>query len=675
VSLTGGFVPATGDSFHIIDHTGAGAIGGAFTGVPEGTILTVGSAKFHVSYAGGTGNDVVLTAVNLEPTLDAIADPAAILEDAGQQTVNLSGISAGGSDAQTLTVTATSSNPALIPDPTVSYTSANATGSLAYTPVSNQSGTAIITVTVQDSGGTTNGGDDTITRTFTVTVNAVNDAPTVAAPIADLTVSEDAAPVLDHASLDAVFADVDNLDAELTYAVTATTPGGIVAAAIDAGDALDLSFLADAFGDVEITVRATDPDGLFAEDTFHVAVTPINDAPTVANPIADRIVPTSAAPVLNHADLNTVFADVDDLDAELVYTIFANNNSALVSAIIEADDSLDLSFTAGQNGIADITIRAADPDGSFVEDSFRVTVKPPVATTTVITLSSPGPSSFGQPVTFTVTVTPGEGSDLPTGTLTFQEGGATLGTSTPLIDVGGVATATFTTTATQLGGGSHAITASYPGADAFVASASADFIHTVNPAATAVVITAATPSPSIVGQTVTFTVTVAPGVGGVLPTGTLTFMDGAVALGASTALLDVGGLATATFTTTAGQLGVGARAITAVYAGDANFAAATSAVFAHTVNPLTAVPDAYNAKRSRKLKVAALSGLLANDQHVSGQALLVKKPAKGKLTLKADGSFTYVPASGFVGKVTFKYRVANAFGVSAPVVVTIKVRK
>ncbi|SNT10090.1 gliding motility-associated C-terminal domain-containing protein, partial [Ekhidna lutea] len=76
---------------------------------------------------------------------------------------------------QTLSVTATSSNTALIPDPTVTYTSAEATGSLAYTPVADQSGTATITVTVDDGQAANN----TVSKTFTVTVNAANDAPTV----------------------------------------------------------------------------------------------------------------------------------------------------------------------------------------------------------------------------------------------------------------------------------------------------------------------------------------------------------------------------------------------------------------------------------------------------------------------------------------------------------------
>jgi VCBS repeat-containing protein len=130
----------------------------------------------------------------VRPTLDAIADQA-IDEDAGVQTVNLSGISAGGGESQALAVTATSSNTALIPDPTVSYTSPDATGSLAYAPVANQSGAATITVTVRDAGPDDilgNADDDTFSRTFIVNVTAVNDAPVA---VADSSATDQDTPV------------------------------------------------------------------------------------------------------------------------------------------------------------------------------------------------------------------------------------------------------------------------------------------------------------------------------------------------------------------------------------------------------------------------------------------------------------------------------------------------
>jgi len=78
-----------------------------------------------------------------------------------------------------LMVGATSSNTALIPDPTVDYTSPNGGGSLAYAPLADQNGSAVITVTVMDSAGTANGGADTTQVAFTVVVNPVNDTPVV----------------------------------------------------------------------------------------------------------------------------------------------------------------------------------------------------------------------------------------------------------------------------------------------------------------------------------------------------------------------------------------------------------------------------------------------------------------------------------------------------------------
>src|SRR5262249_345317 len=113
-------------------------------------------------------------------------NPVAIPINSGQQTINLSGITAGPNDTQGLTVTASSDTPGLIPNPTVTYSSPNATGTLTYTPVAGQSGTATITVTLPDSGGTGNGGVDTIIRTFIVAVAPANQAPVVTATAAPL---------------------------------------------------------------------------------------------------------------------------------------------------------------------------------------------------------------------------------------------------------------------------------------------------------------------------------------------------------------------------------------------------------------------------------------------------------------------------------------------------------
>src|SRR5690606_18217120 len=54
------------------------------------------------------------------------------------------------------------------------------TGNLTYTPTADFSGSATITVTLMDDGGTANDGEDTSApQTFTITVLEVNDAPTL----------------------------------------------------------------------------------------------------------------------------------------------------------------------------------------------------------------------------------------------------------------------------------------------------------------------------------------------------------------------------------------------------------------------------------------------------------------------------------------------------------------
>ena len=139
-----------------------------------------GSDSFTYTITNGNAGSATATvnltvlAVNHPPTLNAIGN-LTIFEGGGLQTVSLSGISPGPANesGQTLTLTATSSATSIIPNPTPNYTNGNSTGSLTFTPVSNALGTATISVVLHDNGGTANGGVDTITNTFTVTVLAL----------------------------------------------------------------------------------------------------------------------------------------------------------------------------------------------------------------------------------------------------------------------------------------------------------------------------------------------------------------------------------------------------------------------------------------------------------------------------------------------------------------------
>jgi hypothetical protein len=64
------YVTAEGDSFEVLRKDGSEPVTGTFNGLPEGGLRDVGSRQFVISYQGGDGNDVVLTATNT--TLNAV---------------------------------------------------------------------------------------------------------------------------------------------------------------------------------------------------------------------------------------------------------------------------------------------------------------------------------------------------------------------------------------------------------------------------------------------------------------------------------------------------------------------------------------------------------------------------------------------------------------------------
>ena len=402
---------------------------------------------------------------NATPTLNAIA-AVSISEDAAAQAVSLTGISSGSvSETQTLTVTASSSNPGLIPNPTVSYTSPNATGSLNFTPVANATGAATITVTVNDGQAANN----TITRTFVVTVNAVNDTPTLAA-LSNVTINEDAA--VQTVSLSGIATGAANESQTLTVTASSSNPGLIPNPTVsytspNATGSLSFTPVANASGTATITVTVN--DGQAANNTvtrtFTVTVNAVNDVPTL-NTLANVSVVENAGP--QSVSLAGIGTGAANETQTLTVTATSSNPSLIPNPAVSytspnASGGLTFTPATDASGTATITVTVNDGQAAnnTVTRTFTVTVSPVNNPPTLnalpdvtinedsgaqsVSLSGIGTGAANETQTLTVTAASSNPGLIPNPTATYTSPSAT-GTLnfTPVANANGTATITVT---------------------------------------------------------------------------------------------------------------------------------------------------------------------------------------------------------------------------------------
>jgi hypothetical protein len=342
--------------------------------------LAFGSATVTVQVNdGGTSNNVVtrtftvtVNPVNQAPTLNALANTT-INEGAGLQTVNLAGISSGAAnEAQTLTLTATSSNPALIPHPTVSYTSPNSTGTITYAPAAFAFGTATVTVQVNDGGASNN----VVTRTFTVTVNAVNQAPTLDA-LANTTINEGAG--LQTVNLAGISSGATNEAQTLTVTATSSNPALIPNPTVNytsPGTAGTIRFTPAAGVGGSATISVTVNDGGAQNNTVTRTFTvTVNRLPVItAIPNQTNTVDQAVSPVA------FAISDPETAAGSLVLSASSDNQGLVRDADIlfggtSGARTVTLAPLTNQTGVAEITILVSDGQGS-AQRSFFFTVKP-----------------------------------------------------------------------------------------------------------------------------------------------------------------------------------------------------------------------------------------------------------------------------------------------------------
>jgi hypothetical protein len=305
----------------------------------------------------------------------------------------------------------------------------------------------------------------------------------------------------------------------------------------------------------ELGLVITDPDSV---NTFARVVAPTTTALTSSlNPASYWQPVTLTATVTSAAGVPTGSVTFADLGTALgTATVDGNGQATLVVNLSAGAHSLTARYGGDYSHL----------NASVGNLSQSITT----ATTTTTLVSSPNPSSPGQLVNFVATVS-GQYGGAVSGLVTFRKGPNPIGTAEVAPD--GTATLPMTT----LGTGPHVVTATYAGDANLLGSSSSSVTHNVvapsSPTTTSV---SSSLNPSIAGQEVTFTAVVTSGAPGT-PTGTITFRRAQTPL--ATVPMTNGQASYSTSSLPAGSLG-----ITAVYSGDAQFIASTSASLNQVVN-------------------------------------------------------------------------------------------
>ncbi|TAK86930.1 MAG: hypothetical protein EPO20_05580 [Betaproteobacteria bacterium] len=317
------------------------------------------------------------------------------------------------------------------------------TRTFSGTPQNGDVGTISVRVTAADSFG------ESVSDVFDLAVVNTNDAPMVINPIADQSAIEDAA--FEFTMAGDTFADVDVGDS-LIY--SASLADGSALPSWLAFDAEKLTFSGtpanEDVGALTVQATATDAAGESASDLFALTTVNTNDAPVVANDIADQAATEDA--LFSVAVPKETFADVDVGDT-LMYSVSSADGSALPSWLFF--DAAALSFSgmpANEDvGTIELTLSATDTAGATASDSFAISVAnvndAPVVAHELADQSVEAGASFLFTVptdvfmdidagdSIRLTATAAGGSDLPAW-LTFERASATFSGSPEVSDIG-----------------------------------------------------------------------------------------------------------------------------------------------------------------------------------------------------------------------------------------------
>ena len=350
------------------------------------------SFSFQVSDGlGGTNSaavSITVNPVNDPPSFTKGANQT-VLEDSGAQSVPgwATGISPGPADeaGQTLTFNVTgNTNAALFSvAPAVA-----ADGTLSYTPAANAFGTATITLTLSDNGGTANGGVNTsAAQTFDITITGVNDVPSFTKG-SNQTVNEDAGAqtVVNWAT--AISAGAGEGSQTVSFVIASNDNPGLFSAgpAISSTGTLTYTPGANKNGVANLTVYIQDDGGTAnggvdqsATQSFTITVNAVNDKPFMTGP-AKSFNAQANMRINGLGGLLTGASDANDPENTTpVFTVGAIGGAAAASVVNlnAATGSFDFDPAPGVTGAVTFNYLVCDngvPAPSACSDPITVTV-------------------------------------------------------------------------------------------------------------------------------------------------------------------------------------------------------------------------------------------------------------------------------------------------------------
>ncbi|UUZ74434.1 cadherin-like domain-containing protein [Polaromonas sp. P1(28)-13] len=576
-------------------------------------------------FSSAIGNvNITVTPVNDAPTTAPVALPAAA-EDSAAITITPAQLLANAADVDgdALSVSGLAVSSGSL--------SANADGTWSFTPAADFNGTVSFSYSVSD-------GTAAVAGSASLTVTAVNDAPSTA-PVALPAAAEDSAAItITPAQLLANAADVDG-DA-LTITGLAASGGSLTA---NADGTWSFTPAADFTGTVSFSYSVSDGTATVA-GSASLLVTPVNDAPSNAPVALPAVSEDSAAITITPAQLLANAADVDG-DALAITGLAASSGS------LSANGDGTWSFTpaADFNGTVSFTYSVSDGTAAVAGSaSLLVTAVNDAPTNAPVAL----PAAAEDSPAITI-ITPAQllanAGDVDGDALTVIG----LAASSGSLSANGDGTWRFTPAADFTG--TVSFTYSISDGTAAVAGSASLLVTAVNDAPT----TAPVALPAAAEDSAAITITPAQLLANAAD------VDGDA--------LSVSGLAVSSGSLSANADGTWSFTPAADFNGTVSFSYSvsdgTAAVAGSASLTVTAVNDAPStapvalpaaAEDSAAITITPAQ-LLANAADVDGDALTITSLAasSGSLTANADGTWSFTPAADFNGTVSFSYSVSD----------------